>query len=72
MSLPLRRHIPPLGAPKLSPREKVLATWRGVDVTPAVRANQRREKSAEALVAQQKADIAFWWPIIRAAGIKQQ
>jgi hypothetical protein len=24
------------------------------------------------LVAQQKADIAIWWPIIKAAGIKQQ
>jgi len=32
----------------------------------------REQQTAEALVAQQKADIAFWWPIIRAAGIKQQ
>ena len=28
--------------------------------------------AAEALVARQKADIAIWWPIIKAAGIKQQ
>jgi tripartite-type tricarboxylate transporter receptor subunit TctC len=32
----------------------------------------REQQTAEALVAQQKADIEFWWPIIRAAGIKQQ
>jgi tripartite-type tricarboxylate transporter receptor subunit TctC len=32
----------------------------------------REQQTAEALVAQQKADIAIWWPIIKAAGIKQQ
>ena len=46
MRMPPRRFVPPLGPPKLSPRERVLAAWRGVDVTPLVRANQRREKSA--------------------------
>jgi tripartite-type tricarboxylate transporter receptor subunit TctC len=30
------------------------------------------QQTAEALVAEQKADIAIWWPIIKAAGIKQQ
>ena len=53
MSLqPPRRFIPALGPPRLSQRDKVLAAWRGVDVTPAVKAGQRREKSAEALIGQ--------------------
>ncbi len=38
----------------------------GMEIPP------REQQTAEALVAQQKADIEFWWPIIRAAGIKQQ
>lgn len=50
MSLPPRKYNPPLGPPRLSPRERVLAAWRGVDVTPVVRANARREKRAEQLV----------------------
>jgi tripartite-type tricarboxylate transporter receptor subunit TctC len=32
----------------------------------------RDRQTPQALVAQQKADIAKWWPIIRAAGIRQQ
>jgi len=38
----------------------------GMEIPP------RQQQTAEALVAQQKADIAVWWPIIKAAGIKQQ
>ena len=57
MSLPPQRHIPARGAPRLSPRDKVLAAWRGVDVTPVVRAGQRREKSAEALVSHLMKDL---------------
>ena len=30
------------------------------------------QQTPEALVAQQKADIEKWWPVIKAAGIKQQ
>jgi hypothetical protein len=44
--MPPRRFIPPLGPPRSSARERVLAAWRGVDVTPLERASQRREKSA--------------------------
>ena len=52
MSLqPPRRFIPSLGPPRSSQRDKVLAAWRGVDVTPLVKAGQRREKSAEALIS---------------------
>ena len=50
MSFPLRRYIPALGSPRLSPRERVLASWRGVDVTPVLKANARREKNADQLV----------------------
>ena len=32
----------------------------------------RDRQTPDALVAQQKADIEKWWPVIRAAGIKQQ
>jgi tripartite-type tricarboxylate transporter receptor subunit TctC len=32
----------------------------------------RDRQTPEALVAQQKADIEKWWPIIKAAGIRQQ
>lgn len=45
-----RRFNPPLGPPRLSARERVLASWRGVDVTPIVKAGARREKNAEQLV----------------------
>jgi len=58
MSLqPPRRFIPALGPPRLSPREKVLAAWRGVDITPVLKANQRREKTAEALVDHLMKDL---------------
>ena len=57
MRLPPRRHIPPLGPPRLSPRAKVLAAWRGVDVTPALKANARREKNAETLVSNVLKDL---------------
>jgi predicted nucleic acid-binding Zn ribbon protein len=72
MTPPPRRHIPPLGPPKLSARERVLARWRGVDVTPIEKANARREKNTAQLVAtvfkdlrmdrrQAEAEIARSW-----------
>ena len=36
----------------------------GQDIFP------REQQTAEALAAQQKAEIEIWWPIIKAAGIK--
>ncbi len=42
------------------------------DEPRAWRSRRASSRRAEALVAQQKADIAIWWPIIKAAGIKQQ
>jgi tripartite-type tricarboxylate transporter receptor subunit TctC len=38
----------------------------GMDIPP------RQKQSPEGLVAQQKADIEKWWPIIRAAGLKSE
>jgi len=48
--MPPRRFIPPLGPPRRSQRDRVLAAWRGVDVTPMEKTVARREKSAEQLV----------------------
>ena len=41
-------------------------TGLGMDIPP------REQQTPEALTAQQKADIAVWWPVIKAAGIKMQ
>jgi hypothetical protein len=51
MSLSPKRFIRPLGPPRRSPRDRVLAAWRGVDTAPLEKANARREKKADALVA---------------------
>jgi tripartite-type tricarboxylate transporter receptor subunit TctC len=48
------------------PEVRARLTRLGMEIPP------REQQTAEALVAQQKADIATWWPIIKAAGIKQQ
>jgi hypothetical protein len=47
---PPPRRIPPLGPPRRSPRQRVLAEWRGIDVTPLEKARERREKSAGDIV----------------------
>ena len=49
--IPPRRYIPPLGPPRLSPRERVLATWRGAKTVRDEKVNGWREKSAGQLVA---------------------
>ena len=52
MSLqPPRRHIPPLGPPRLSARERALAAWRGADVVRTEKVEARHAKSAGQLVA---------------------
>jgi tripartite-type tricarboxylate transporter receptor subunit TctC len=48
------------------PEVRARLSTLGMEIPP------REQQTAEALVAQQKADIAIWWPIIKAAGIKQQ
>jgi hypothetical protein len=51
MNLPRpRRFLPPLGPPKRSARERVLAAWHGVHLAPLIKAGARREKGAQTLV----------------------
>lgn len=47
---PPRRHIPPLGPPRRSQRQRVLAAWRGIDTAPLEKAKERREKPASELI----------------------
>lgn len=43
---PPPRRIPPLGSPRRSARQRVLAAWRGTDLTPIEIARANRVKSA--------------------------
>jgi len=43
---PPPRRIPPLGPPRRSQRQRVLAAWRGTDLTPAEIARANRAKPA--------------------------
>lgn len=47
---PYPRRIPPLGPRKATPRESILAEWRGVDLRHDEKAMQRREKPLGDLV----------------------
>ena len=49
MAYPPRR-IPPLGPPKSSRRQRVLAAWRGVDLAPAETARTDRAKPVSAVM----------------------
>jgi len=44
------RHIPPLGPGKVSPRQRVFAQWRGIDLAPLERAQALRAKPASAIM----------------------
>lgn len=48
--MPPRRFIPPLGPPRRSARDRVLAQWRGVDVTPLEVAQKVTERRVGDLV----------------------
>jgi len=47
-----RRFMPPLGAPKPSARQSVLAMWRGVDLAPAEVAAGQSAKPADGVMKQ--------------------
>src|SRR5205085_11790810 len=51
------RRIPPLGPPRRSARQRVLAQWRGTDLTPQEIARVNRTKSAESLVSTLLKDL---------------
>ncbi len=56
MNPPFRR-IPPLGPPKRSQRQKVLAAWRGIDLGPAQKTAERHERSAGAIIGYVVKDL---------------
>ena len=43
---PPPRFIPPLGPGKVSPRQRVMAQWRGIDLAPQEQARALRARSA--------------------------
>jgi predicted nucleic acid-binding Zn ribbon protein len=47
---PPPRRLPPLGPAKASPRERILAQWRGVNLAPLEKAQASRARSAESLM----------------------
>ena len=50
MSPPFPRYIPPLGPGRASPRQRVFAQWRGIDLAPLERARALHAKPASALM----------------------
>jgi len=56
MRLPPRR-IPPLGPPRRSARQRVLAAWRGTDLSPQEIARADRTKSAGTLIPHLLKDL---------------
>jgi hypothetical protein len=47
---PPPRRIPPLGPGKMTPRQRVFAQWRGIDLTPLERAQTLRAQPAGAVL----------------------
>ncbi|MGD0259822.1 MAG: DUF721 domain-containing protein [Verrucomicrobiota bacterium] len=47
---PLPRHIPPRGPGKVTPRQRVFAQWRGIDLAPLERAQAQRAQPTSALM----------------------
>src|SRR5205823_4660243 len=44
--------IPPIGAPKPSPRQRALAEWRGLDLTPVEKTRQNPAQSISDIMPQ--------------------
>jgi len=55
--LPPPRRIPPLGPGKVTPRQRVVAQWRGVDLTPVERAQSLRARAVSAVMPQVLSDL---------------
>jgi len=47
---PPPRRIPPLGPGKVTPRQRVFAQWRGIDLAPLERAQASRTQPASAVL----------------------
>jgi len=54
---PRPRYLPPLGPAKASSRQRVLAQWRGIDLTAAERAQANTAKTAGAVLPRVLADL---------------
>ena len=53
------RHIPPLGPPKSSPRQRALAALRGIDLAPLEKIRARPAQSAGAVLPKVLTDLRF-------------
>src|SRR5262249_3629158 len=51
------RHIPPLGSGKASPRQRVMAQWRGIDLAAMERAQANTAKAASVVLPRVLADL---------------
>src|ERR1041385_534954 len=56
MPPPFKR-IPPLGPPKSSARQRVLAAWRGVDLSPTEKARADKSRPVGAVMSRVLADL---------------
>jgi predicted nucleic acid-binding Zn ribbon protein len=54
---PPPRRIPPLGPGKVTPRQRVVAQWRGVDLAPAERAQTLRAQAVSAVLPRVLSDL---------------
>ena len=54
---PPPRYIPPRGPGKVTPRQRVLAHWRGIDLAPLERAQALRAQPASAVIPRVLSDL---------------
>jgi len=51
------RRLPPLGPRKMTPRQRVFAEWRGIDLAPLEQAQSSRAQPASAVLPRVLADL---------------
>jgi predicted nucleic acid-binding Zn ribbon protein len=54
---PPPRRIPPLGPGKVTPRQRVVAQWRGVDLAPVERGQAARARAVSAVLPRVLSDL---------------
>ncbi len=54
-----QRRIPPLGPGKVTPRQRVIAQWRGVDLAPVERAQTLSAKAAGAVLPRVLSELGL-------------
>ena len=57
MLLPPPKRLPPLGTPRATPRQRVLAAWHGRDLAPIEKARADRARSASEVVTRVLGDL---------------